>query len=788
MQTCVVVATAAAVGSTVSSLVGIRSPIEVTPPPSATEAVATCPVCAVGCGLLSMSAGGEAFPPVGDPQSSSTSGMVCTRGALPPSSVWPSDIGTPLERKYNAPKGTPPEMDHFEPLAWEDAMASIAQRVLGVSAGDPSKAGCILGGGVALEDAYLAAKVFKGALGSSSIDTVESLHSRTSDRVLLDQLGQVGSPTCLNDIGLADLIVVIGEDLANTHPVAYARVVEAVTSRGATLVVMDPRVTDTSTRTRSVHVPVRAGGEVALLNAIGNVLVHELEVAPHQWALGSSLNARAFAEFLKLYSPVYNENERVDAQHLVDLCDGPSEWVAGLGNRDAAGYLKSFDVPTITGVDAETVRDLARRWNLARSVLTIWSSRLAGAGDGGAAASSVLNLQLLSGQMGRPGAGPLALQAYAGGRGSIEAGASPLTLPGSYVAGGEPSPALAEVWGTTMADNASRLAPGAGVLEVLSQARDGEPTVLMLLGGGVSAQLPDTDGLVLAALTSSTTFVVSTASRLDDPDVAYANLVLPRASWYEREAHYVSSERRVSRSLPSMAPREGTRTDMDVLADLGARFVSGPDFALPSATVAVDELRRVTQCAPADMSSLPLGDDLTDARGMQWPVPDMETALSGGTVRRHMGQDGGVGFPTPTGKALVLPREHPGLRRPPSPDFPMTAIMTLDGATWWDGTMFKPYGGDVERPREVEPAYVEVSPEDALELGLVEGSTALVSSVSGSVELPVRVAHSGTVKGHVFLPWGVDRAVQTLAPSIPLDVDGIPPWSTFHVRLEPVLL
>jgi predicted molibdopterin-dependent oxidoreductase YjgC len=227
---------------------------------------------------------------------------------------------------------------------------------------------------------------------------------------------------------------------------------------------------------------------------------------------------------------------------------------------------------------------------------------------------------------------------------------------------------------------------------------------------------------------------------------------------------------------------------MEVMADLGSRFVGGPDFDIPSPTVAMDELRRATTGAPADISSLPLGADLTESRGMQWPVPDLQTALSGGTPRRHMGQDGGTGFPTPTGKALLLPQEHPGLRRSPDPSFPMTAIASLEGTTWWDGLQYAPWGGGVVRPRELEGAYIEVSPEDASGLGLAEGSLALVTSKAGEMELPVRVGPSGMAQGHVFLAWGADREVQVLAPSLPLDGDGVSPWSTFSVRVEPVLL
>jgi ferredoxin-nitrate reductase len=678
-------------------------------------------------------------------------------------------------------------MDQFEEVEWDEAIASISQVLVEVGMTDPTARGCILGGGIALEDAYMAAKLFKGALSSSSIDTVESIHSRSTDRVLMDQLGEVGSPTCLNDIGLADLIVVVGEDLATTHPVVYAHVVEAVTARGATLVVVDPRVTSTATRTRSIHVPVRAGGEVSLFNAIGHVLVHEMGVAPVQWALDNSLNSRALAEYLRLYGPVFNENERVDAQQLEDLSDGPIDWVTQMGNRDAAGFLKSFDVPTISGIEADTVRDLASRWNLARNVLTIWSSRLAGGGDGGAAVSSVLNLHLLTGQVGRPGAGPMGLQAFAMGRGAMEAGASPLTLPGSAPAGGEPIPSLVDTWGSDMASNASRLPPGNGAIEMMVRARAGELLALLLLGGSVSAQLPDAEGLVKAALMSI--YVVSTASGLDDPDVAYADMVLPRMSWYEREAHYVSSERKVARSLPSLPRTPGARTEMEFLAQLGTHFVGGPDFDYSSPTIAMDELRRASAGTPADISALVLGQDLTDARGMQWPVGDVTAASAKGTPRRYMGQDGReAGFPTPTGKALTMPQEHPGLRRPSDPEFPMTAIMSIGEATWWDGLQYAPHGGDVVRPMDVEGAYIQMGSEDAAELGLDEDSTALVSSGSGSVSLPVRLSPPGIARGHVFIPWGVDVTVQGLAPSIPMDADGVPPWSTFPVKVEPAPL
>ena len=267
VHVCVVGATAAAVGSTIASIVDLRPEYEAEAPPSSREGSAVCPVCSVGCGLRSITSKGVPFPSRGDPQSSATTGMVCTRGTFLPVAAWPATITTPLERLSPTSKGTEPTMDQFKAVTWDEAVKDVGSRLVEVGRvfGGPAR-GCILGGNVPVEDAYIAAKLFKVALSSPSIDSVESLHSRASERAYLEQLGAIGPPVSYADVGLADLIVVVGEDLATTHPVLYSQVVEAVVSRGATLVVIDPRVTATVLRTRTVHLPVNAGTELVLLS------------------------------------------------------------------------------------------------------------------------------------------------------------------------------------------------------------------------------------------------------------------------------------------------------------------------------------------------------------------------------------------------------------------------------------------------------------------------------------------------------------------------------------------
>jgi predicted molibdopterin-dependent oxidoreductase YjgC len=320
-------------------------------------------------------------------------------------------------------------------------------------------------------------------------------------------------------------------------------------------------------------------------------------------------------------------------------------------------------------------------------------------------------------------------------------------------------------------------------VEILGRASRRQLPVLLLLGGSVSEEVPDSH-LVDTALRSA--YVVSNAAHLEDPDVAYTDLLLPGGTWYDREGHYISSERRVALSWP-VFPLEtrGWRT-IYVLSKIGGAM--GPPELFDeneSSWSWMRELAEVTRGTPADLTHLPLLFDLREARGVQWPVATERSASFGGTARRHMGQDGrGPGFPTESGKAVVLPREHPGLRRATDPAYPLRAVMGLDIGTWWDGTFFELTGGEVERSRVRRGAYVEMTREDAQDLGLAEMALALVTSLSGEVELPVRYAQTGTVRGHVFIPWGGDKRTQVLAPSFPLDRNGVPPWSVFHVRVE----
>jgi predicted molibdopterin-dependent oxidoreductase YjgC len=471
---------------------------------------------------------------------------------------------------------------------------------------------------------------------------------------------------------------------------------------------------------------------------------------------------------------------------MTSLCDGDSEWVASLGNRDASGLLKSFDVPTITGLEADAVRQLATLWNRSGNVLTIWSSRLAGAGDDGAAVGTVVNLHLITGQVGRPGAGPFGLHATASGRGSVESGASPITLPGGVQAGsGTPSTRLEELWDPVHAAEAARLPPGLGAMDIVAKATGGELPVLLLLGGSVSTQLPDRT-LVEKALGS--VYVVCTAAHLGDPDVAFADLVLPAPAWYEREAYLISSERRVARSVPSLTVPEGPRAELQVLSTLGSAMVGGELFDHSTSQQVMEELRLASEATPADLTHLPLGDDLTSARGVQWPVVTERSASLKGTARRYLGQDGrGSGFPTMSGKALIVPREHPGFRRPPSLEYPMTAIIGIDADGWWDGSYTPPESGIVERSTTSRPSYVELTREDAEGLGLAEGDLAQVTSTAGTMALPVWLAQVGTAPGHAFIPWHPKDGTSVVVPSRPIDRNGVPPWSSFPIYVERVV-
>jgi len=787
VQVCVAGATVAAAGSTLSAILG--RPSEVLGPAAmeARESVAACPVCSVGCGLLAVSAGDALHPSSGDPLSTATKGMECVRGAFVPAREWPATLAQPMARISEMTKGSPAQASHFRPVTWDEALDDLAGRL--VEAGQVFGRGapsCLIDGGVPLEDCYVAARLWKGHLGSGSIDSVESLHTRAAEAAYAEQLGAPGPPTCHADVSLADLIVVIGEDIASTHPVLYSRVVEAVVG-GSKLVVIDPRVTQTALRTTCLHLPLKAGGEVALLNSVAYVIAHELGAVPEAWTSAHARNVAVYKEFVRLYDPTYDPNGLLDPLTLTGVSETDHAWVAELGNRDAKGNLKSFDVPAVTGLSTDQVKDLAGRWAKARGVVTIVSGRLGGMGDGGAAVSSALNLHLLTGQLGRGGAGPMFLTVTGSGRAAYDAGATPVGLPGGAPAVPDAPPqSLVDAWGATAANEASRAAATSGAVKVLQGAAEGKVPVLLLLGGTVTAHVPDSSRLVEGAMRGA--FVAATVGHLEDPDAAWADLLLPHLTWPQRECHLVSAERRVLRSMPCMGAPAGARTELEVLARIGATIAGADAFPFTGPSDALAELKRATEGTPADMSELPLAQALTDARGVQWPVATATAAKLKGTPRRYLGQDGlGAGFPTPTGKAAILPREHRGLVDAPTPGRAFVAVVSVDGDTWWDGLQYVDAGGEVERAREIPPSYVEIAGADALGMLVTEGTMVRVTTDRGGVVVPVRIAPDGTAPGHVFLPWGGQARVGVLPPSGPLDRNGTPPWTAFAVSVERVL-
>ncbi|NQW39148.1 MAG: molybdopterin-dependent oxidoreductase, partial [Cyanobacteria bacterium] len=354
--------------------------------PASSAALAQCPYCGVGCGL-------ELKPPAepgglwtarGDRHHPSSLGQVCIKGATVGETLHPNRLTTPLWRaRIDQP---------FEPISWERAFTILVERIEATLATKGPQALAIYGSGQFLsEDYYAANKLLKGALGSNNFDANSRLCMSSAVAGYARSFGSDGPPCCYDDLDLADLVLLIGTNTAECHPVLFQRLLKRRRKgNGPRLVVVDPRATATSDAA-DLHLAIVPGTDLALLCGLGHLLL---------------------------------ERGGVDQAFVTAHTEGFAEletlWRAWQPERAAA----------VCGIAEADLRQLADWWIASQAALSLWSMGVNQSREGTATVAGICNLHLVSGQFGRPGTGPFSLTGQPNAMGGREVGGLAQLLPG----------------------------------------------------------------------------------------------------------------------------------------------------------------------------------------------------------------------------------------------------------------------------------------------------------------------------------------------------------------------
>lgn len=622
-------------------------------------------------------------------------GNLCAKGAqLGPTIDTPDRLKHPLLRLNRS--------DRLHDVGWDSAVAHVAERLRSiVQAHGPESVAFYGSGQLDSETSYLVAKLFKGNLGSNNTDSNSRLCMAAAVAGYRSSLGSDGPPCCYDDIELADVILVIGSNMAEAHPVTFDRIRASKKARpDQRLVVIDPRRTPTA-EAAEVYLPVAPGGDIALLNALGRMLL---------------LMGAADCEFVECHTNGFEEYRRyLLAQDFNELC-------------------------TASGVPEAQLYQLARLLGGARAFLSFYCMGLNQSTVGMWKNNSLINLHLLTGQIGKPGAGPFSLTGQPNAMGGRETGLLSHQLPGyRTVESAEDRQQVEHHWGLPVGSISGRV--GLTAVEMFRALEQGRLKAIWIAGTNPAVSLPDLHQ-VRRALARAELVIVQDAYHPTET-TRYADVVLPAAQWGEKEWTSTNSERTVSYSPRLWTPPGQALPDWEILARV-ARGMGFGGFAYSCAAEVWDEFITLTRGRPCDMGGA-TSSRLRSVTSLQWPCP---AADHPGTKRRYLDRR----FATPDGRANFLPRDHREPRELPDHEFPFVLTTGRLYAHWH--TLTRTAKSQKLVRREPGP-FVEVNPTDAEKLGVREADLVQVSSRRGTVQLPARL-RPGLPPGMVFVPfhWG----------------------------------
>jgi formate dehydrogenase major subunit len=609
---------------------GMRSP------EPAREVASVCPYCGVGC-QVGFRVKDDAIVEVVGRDGPSNQGRLCVKGRFGFDYVrHPERLTMPLVRIEGAAKDPADCVDltaaraKFREASWEEAMRRAAAGLLRVR--ETRGRNALAGFGSAKgsnEEAYLFQKLVRTGFGTNNVDHCTRLCHAASVAALLEGIGSGSVTAPFTAAQEAEVIVVIGARPTENHPVAATFLKDAA-SRGARLVVMDPRGTGLD-RFAAERVRFLPGRDVPLLNAMLHVVIAE-----------------------KLYDAQYVAAHTEDFGKL----------------RDHVAALTPEAMAPLCGVPAEQIRRVARLYAKARTALILWGMGISQSTHGTDNTRCLIALALLCGQVGRPGTGLHPLRGQNNVQGASDAGLIPMSFP-DYRSTLDTATRhrLGDLWDAELDPT-----PGLTVVEIMHAMERGEIAGMYIMGENPAMSDPDLaharKGLaMLDHLVVQDIFLTETA--------ALADVVLPASAWPEKDGTVTNTNRQVQMGRKALALPGEARQDLDIIVEMAKRLGLGWAYTHPrevfaEMTVAMPSLANITW------------DRLEREDSVTYPCPGPDSP----------GQEivFGDGFPTASGRARLVPAGLRDPAEMPDDAYPFVLTTGRELEHWHTGAMTRRAG------------------------------------------------------------------------------------------------
>ncbi|HWB97680.1 MAG TPA: nitrate reductase, partial [Bryobacteraceae bacterium] len=614
---------------------------------------------------------------------------------------------------------------------WDEALETMVARFRGVQEQHGRDAlGVISTGQLVTEEFYTLGKLVQLGLGTRNYDGNTTLCMASAVSGYKRSFGSDGPPGAYDDLEQADVILLIGANPADNHPILCQRLER---NPHKTLIVADPRVTKTAMMA-DLHLPLRPRTDLALINGIMHILIRA-GLIDRAYIDRHTSGFAELAESLEKYTPAY---------------------VAG-----------------ITGLSEEQIYKTALLYGRAKAALVAWTMGVNHSTQGTATVTAINTLALITGQIGRPGAAPFSLTGQCNAMGTREAGFTS-GLPGyRKFESARDREELAAIWKI----DAGRIPQARGLAypDIIEAAVGRKIRALWIIATNPVVSYPNVE--VLEQAFENLDFLVVQDGFHPTPTSAHADLVLPAAIWGEKEGTYTNSERRVSKVNRATDPPGEARPDFEIFLDLARRL--GCDRELFSGwrqpRDAFEEWKRVSAGRLCDYSGMSY-ELLEAAGGIQWPFP-AGAECTGGSRLYADGQ-----FPTEDGKARLFATDWEPFPEEPNAAYPFVLNTGRTVEHWHTRTKT----GAVPILQALAPrAWLEMNPRDARRLKLKPHDRVDVVSRRGRVRrVELRVTEI-IGPGQVFMPFHFAETNSNLVTQSAFDpISREPNYKQCAVRVE----
>ena len=650
----------------------------------------TCGYCSVGCGMFVGVKDGKAISVRGNPNHPVNRGMLCPKGL--------SEHHT-LEADTRAQYPLLRRNGKLVRVGWEEALSTLVEKFRGVQEKyGPEALGVLSTGQLVTEEFYTLGKLVQLGFRTKNYDGNTTLCMASAVSGYKRSFGSDGPPGAYDDLQEADVILLLGANVADNHPILCQRL-EA--NQSMILIVADPRVTKTAMMA-DVYLPLKPRSDIALINGLIHMLL-EHDLVDREYIAKHTNGFEALEESVRKYTPEF--------------------------------------VSHVTGLSQEQLIKTALLYGHAEAPFIGWTMGVNHSTKGTETVNAINNLALIAGKVGKPGASPFSITGQCNAMGTREAGFTS-SLPGyRKFESATDRKMLAQLWNIA----ADRIPASRGLAypDIVEAALAKKIRALWVIATNPVVSFPNLG--VLQQSIESLDFLVVQDGFHPTPTSELADLVLPAAIWGEKEGTYTNSERRVSKVNAAVAPPGEARSDFEIFLSiaekLGCREELFPGWREPKD--AFDEWKRISAGQLCDYSGLEY--ELIEKHGgIQWPFPAGATEVT--TSRLYADGE----FQTDDGKARLLPIEWEPFPEQPNEEFPFVLNTGRTVEHWHTRTKT----AKVAILHHLSPnAWLEMNPRDAQALKLHPHTHVDIVSKRGRTSgVELRITEI-IAPGQVFMPF-----------------------------------